>query len=307
MTDQANRLRDLMNGRQTMAEKDKPTAPPRVIAISSGKGGVGKSSLAVNLAVQFAKINKRCILVDADFSGGSAPALLGVTPRYSLLDAFEGRKEITEVLESGPLGIGLVSGGAGFSKLTGTGSGKALEDGENIRQISYFVEKIAPLDDISDIILVDTGAGMSNQVVEFIAASSEAVLIITPEAASITDAYAVIKRVKEQSADLPEINVVVNRTEDKFEGDEVFGKLERACNKFLGVKLSNIGCLPTDPNLQNAVKAKQPVSILYPDADIVKSFEHIRDRLTDAKGEKYLTDPGFKVFMHKLIKKFNGN
>jgi len=276
----------------------------RVITIASGKGGVGKSNLVINLAIQFAKSGRRCVVVDADLGNTNAFASIGVASQYNLSAVLDGSKEITDILVDGPGGIRFVSGGAGFSKLANEANRQNLNPVEANRQISLLLEKIAPLDDISDIILIDTGAGMSNLVVDFVAASYEAVIMITPEAASVTDAYAVIKRAKEENANLQSLKVVVNRAESKSAGDEIFGKLERACNKFLKVELNNIGYLPHDPNLIKAVKAKQPVSIMYPDSPIVKNFELLEEYFVNVENSAAI-DSGFKVYMQNLIKKFN--
>ena len=297
--DQANRLRNLMLSKQAGPKGDKESrsglASPRVIVISSGRSGVGKSNLVLNLAIQFVKQGRRVTVVDADFSHTNIGALIGLGGQNNFLEVLEGDKEIGDALAIGPGGFNFLSAGQGFVKLA---------DRQN-RQISRLDEKVAPLDYISDIILVDTGVGMANRVVDFIASSNEAILMITPEAASITDAYAVIKRVKEQNEAMPELYVVANRAESKAGGDEIFAKLERACNKFLEIQLINIGYLPHDPNLTKAVKARQPVSIMYPDSPIVKSIELIGEQLIS--GDRVVSDLGFKAFMQKIDKKFNNN
>ena len=305
MSDQANKLRDLMLSKQKGGElkKNIKSEAPRVITISSGKSGVGKSNLAVNLAVQFAKLDMRCVLIDADFKTSKASALMGIEPKYSFLDVINGGKTITDILADGPAGIMFISGGAGFSELSVGTNRQNLHSVEDSNQISLLNEKIAPLDDISDIIIIDTGTGMSNMVVDFVSAGSENLMLITPEAASITDAYAVIKRAKEQNADLPVFGILVNRAESKSGGDEVFAKLERACNKFLGVELNNMGFLPHDANVLRAVKAKQPVSLLYPDSDLSKSIDQLIELLVSLDTK----DISFQVFLSNLIKKFNNN
>ncbi|MCL2565173.1 MAG: AAA family ATPase [Defluviitaleaceae bacterium] len=308
MTDQANNLRALMNNRQSDGEKTPAgeASLARVITISAGKSGVGKSNLAINLAIQFIKAGKRCIVIDGDYKHINTTKLLGIEPKYSLKDVVEGNKEISEIIVDGPGGIRLISGGAGFFKLSGAGDKQKLNPAEYDRQISRFTEKLALLDDISDIILIDTGAGMQNQIVDFVSASNEVILVITPQAESITGAYALIKRAKEKGDDLPEFNIVTNCVKVDSLGDEIFGKLERAIGKFLHIPLKHIGDLPYDPDLIKSIKDKQPVSLMYPVSPVATNTWHIVEHLID-EDRSNISTLGFKRFMQKLLVKFNNN
>lgn len=311
MTDQADKLRALMESRAAADLEEKRLAyenatPSRVITISAGKNATGKSSLAINLAIQFVRVGKKCLVIDADLKNVNTSKLLGTEPEHGLKDMMEGKRAVKEILIEGPGGIQFISGGAGFSKLLDISDNQKLNTAESNRQISRFIEKLTLLDNISDIILIDTGAGMQNRIVDFVGASDETILMITPEADSITGAYALIKRVKEQNTDLPEFNIVANRTESMAVGDEIFGKLERAISKFLHTPLNHVGTLPYYSNLIKAGKSKRPVMLMYPDSPVATNIENIVTYFTD-ENERNISKAGFKGFMQKLLIKINNN
>jgi len=294
MTDQANNLRNLMLNRKPTDEPGENKSSARVITVSSGKGGVGKSNFSVNLAIQLIKRGKRCVIIDADFGLANIEVLLGVMPKYNFTNVISGEKHILDTVTDGPGGLKFISGGSGFTQLAN------ISD----RQISYLIENITHLDEISDIILIDTGAGISNQVVDFITASNEAVIVTTPEPTSITDAYAIIKKIKEQNNVIPKFNIIVNRAESKKEGDEIFGKLERVCSKFLDIKVNNLGYLPYDPYLVKAVKAQKPVSIMYPNSAVVRNIERISEYIIDSHKAVPVAEDGLKGFVKRLLVSF---
>ena len=294
MTDQANNLRNLMLSRKSANDVPETKRNARVITVSSGKGGVGKSNFSVNLAIQLAKRGKRCVIIDADFGLANIEVLLGVMPKYNFTNVISGEKPIVEVVTEGPGDIKFISGGSGFTQLAN------ISD----RQISYLIENIAHLDEISDIIIIDTGAGISKQVVDFITASNEAVIVTTPEPTSITDAYAVMKKIKEQNSAMPKFHIIVNRVESKKEGDEIFGKLERVCAKFLNIEVNNLGYLPYDQYLVKAVKAQNPVSIMYPGAPVVKNIERISEYIIDSHKANPIAEDGLKGFVKRLLVAF---
>lgn len=242
----------------------------RVITVSSGKGGVGKTNLVVNLAIYLGNIGQRIMIVDADFGLANIEVLLGIIPKYSLSDVFNGRMTVEDIITNGPLGVKFISGGSGFRDIAN------LSD----MQMKYIIESFFFLDKISDLILIDTGAGISNQVINFIKASNETVIVTTPEPTSIMDAYALIKMIAEDKDNMPEIKIVVNKADDKDEGDAVFGKLDRVAGKFLDLNLVNLGFIPNDNNLVRAVKNQQPAIVSFPNAAFSKSVRLIGQRLT---------------------------
>ena len=244
--DQANNLRNLIN--QVEKGESVIDLSSRVITVTSGKGGVGKTNFSLNLAIQFSKLNKKVIIIDADFGLANIEVLFGIIPRYSLADVLKGKRDIEEVLTDGPMGIRFISGGSGLRELSNITE----------RQMNYFINNFSYLDAISDIIIIDTGAGISKSVINFIKASGETIIVTTPEPTSVTDAYALIKTIKEESVKMPDFKIVVNRVDDDEEGLEIFNKINRAATRFLGVSLENLGYIPYDKYLVKVVKNQQP-------------------------------------------------
>lgn len=295
MMDQANKLRDMLGNRDYNNRPLNLTA--RVITITSGKGGVGKTNFAVNLAVHFSRLNKRVVIIDADFGLANIEVLLGIIPRYTLADVLKGTKDISEVLTMGPMGINFISGGSGLKELSNVTE----------RQMQFFINKFEYLDSVSDIILIDTGAGISRSVINFIKASDETIIVTTPEPTSVTDAYALMKTIKEEKNNTPDFKIIVNRVDDFDEGLEIYEKLSRAADKFLGIPLENLGYIPYDNFLVKAVKRQQPVSICYPNSTFSKSLENIGNQLMNISSDTSLNNVGIKGFMKRLANIFNNN
>jgi len=298
MIDQANNLRNLMQNKP-------PTTVPinltsRVITVTSGKGGVGKTNFSVNLAINLAKLEKKVVIIDADFGLANIEVLFGIMPKYSLADILKGTKSIQDVLTDGPMGIKFISGGSGLKELSNITE----------RQMAYFINNFSYLDSISDIIIIDTGAGISKSVVNFIKASDETIIITTPEPTSITDAYALIKTIKEESTHIsdktiPDFKMVVNRVDDEEEGIEIYNKINRASSQFLKVSIENLGCIPYDRYLVKAVKHQKPATILYPECEFSKAIQRISYNIMNIKIETEKSQTGIKGFMKKLINIFN--
>lgn len=265
--DQAANLRNIIKKVEINTKPHKA----RVITVTSGKGGVGKSNISVNLAINFKRLGKRVIIFDADFGLANVEVIFGIVPKYNMFDMIYNGKDIMDVLTVGPLGIEFISGGSGVQELL------RLDKS----QLAYMIEKLYELDRLADIIIIDTGAGISDSVLDFVAASNEVLLVTTPEPTAITDAYAVLKAIKRRHNNMAqkEINLLINRTESMAEGKEIYEKLNKVTNKYLDLELINIGYLPNDKHLVKAVVEQKPVSILYPKSNISKSLEGLADRM----------------------------
>ena len=267
--DQAQQLRNVIK-----AKNQNNIKAARVITITSGKGGVGKSNLAVNLAVQLRKKGQRVIILDADFGLANIEIMFGVVPRYNLSSLlFQGRS-IKEIISTGPMYIGFVSGGNGV-----LGLNNLQRD-----QIMYLVKNISELNELADVIIIDTGAGVSDQVLEFVLASPEVILVTTPEPSSLTDSYSVLKALYRNPnfmQDGTTIHVVANRAQSIEDGQMVYDKLKSVVEQFLNGSINYLGMIPQDSALERAVRQQKIVSIHDPNSDSAKAFEVLTANLID--------------------------
>ena len=287
MRDQAERLRELS---EQIAYSD-VSMNARVIAIASGKGGVGKSNFAANLALQMCKLGKKVVIIDADFGLANIEILLGVAPKFSVSDVLNGKVDIEDALTQGPLGCLFLSGGSGLA---------AINDVSDA-QIKRLTNGFLSLDSQADCIIIDTRAGLSNAVINFIQAAADAIVITTPDPTAIADAYALLKSIRKSMPELEQVKLVVNSVSNKEEAEEVFGKLKAVSARFLSIELNFLGSIPYDPELIKAVRKQKPVSILYPYSESANSISAICADLLDMEPKKKST---IQNFILKLIGRF---
>lgn len=273
MMDQADSLRNLIRAQQETPNTTISTNA-RVITVTSGKGGVGKTSLSLNLALQMQRLGKKTVIIDADFGLANIEVMLGIHPKYNMSDLIYKDMNIEDVVENGPEGIGFISGGSGVNELVN------LDKSD----LQIFVSKVARLDKIADVIIVDTGAGISDAVQEFVLCSPEVLVVLTPEPTSTMDAYALLKalnRRKEFVADDKSIHVVSNRVENEKEGQTLFSNISIVASQFLNIKLDYLGSIPQDMSATKAVLKQQPVSLSFPNSTAAKSMRRIAEQLLD--------------------------
>lgn len=266
--DQAEKLRDIVKKNQKTASK------ARIFTVTSGKGGVGKSNVAVNLAVQMQKRGKKVIIFDADFGLANVEIMFGAIPKLNLSDLIYREKSITEIITPGPMDIGFISGGSGITGINNLSK----------EQLKFLVANLEKLDELADVIIIDTGAGISDNVLEFVMASPEILLLVTSEPSSLTDAYSLLKalhRNEEFQQAQSKIKVISNRVVSEEEGIGIYDKLNAVVGQFLNGDLEYLGIIPKDALLEKAVCQQQPVSILYPEAKSSKAFEHLSAFLLD--------------------------
>lgn len=267
--DQAQQLRNVIKQRnQNYIE------PVRVITITSGKGGVGKSNTSVNLAVWLSRLGKRVIIFDADFGLANVEVMFGVIPKYTLADVIYENQTIKSIISNGPLGIDFISAGSSVVGLNNL----------NHKQIHFIVSAINELNSMYDFIIIDTGAGVSEQVMEFVAASNEIVLVTTPEPTSITDSYSLLKALYKRPDFDPSkvcIRVISNRAASKEDGSIVFNKINSVVMQFLNGSLEYLGYVPSDAMVEKAVRQQKILSIYDPTSKAARSFEEIAKRLLD--------------------------
>lgn len=269
--DQAANLRNIV---KEYLEPKKSIA--RVITVTSGKGGVGKSNLSVNLAIQLSRLGKRVIVLDADFGLANVEVMLGIRPRYTLADMIFGGKNLSEIITMGPDNIGFLSGGSGIQELN-----HLTKD-----QIKLLTDKLAQLDEFADVIIIDTGAGIGDAVMEFILCSSEVLLVATPEPTSITDAYALVKalnRKEEFTTENTSLRLVANRVQSEAEGRDLYNKFNEVILRFLNIKLDYLGSVIQDMNVQKSVMQQKPVSVVYPHSSASNSYKKLAEILTNTR------------------------
>jgi len=284
--DQAKKLRDLVNKHRSVLPEAKSNM--RVISVTSGKGGVGKSNFTLNLGIHLARANKRVVIVDADFGLANVEVLLGISPQYSFKEVLAGVVTLPEALAEGPEGLRLLSGGHGLTQLADISEA----------QMGSLIAGFDELGAQTDIILIDTGAGISKTVVNLLKASHETIVVTTSDPTAIADAYAVIKAISDENVNIPTLKIVINRVENQKEGLDVFNRLYRVCSRFLQIKPLNLGSIPYDRYLARAVKSQEPVTLLYPNAESSRSIEVISKRLLD---EPVTESTGIMQFVGRLV------
>ncbi|HPT75247.1 MAG TPA: MinD/ParA family protein [Defluviitaleaceae bacterium] len=296
MMDQAEKLRKIVNEQNRQLENSvSKTRKSRVITITSGKGGVGKSNFTANLAIQLQRTDRKVVIIDADLGLANIEVIFGIVPQFNLTDVIYGRKSIAEIMTPGPLGINFISGGSGIQDLIHL----------NSQQLSNFISNLSLLDEYADIILIDTGAGLTDSVINFFKAADEIILVTTPEPTSVTDAYSLIKVLCKNNL-IPNIKLLVNRVEDDEEGKEIFNKLYRVSKKFLNIEINELGYLPYDKNLIKSVKLQEPVCISFPNSEISRAFRKISYKITEDEPQEEMNS-GFTSFVKRLMHVFERN
>lgn len=284
--DQAEQLRNIIKA----GSQQRSLA--RVITVTSGKGGVGKSNTAINLAIQFRKMNQRVIILDADFGLANIEIMFGAVPKHNLCDLIYQGKNIKEIITWGPMDVGFISGGSGIAGMSNLSRG----------YLAYIVQNLSELDSIADIIIVDTGAGISDAVLEFLVASGEILLVTTPEPTSITDSYSLLKALGRHprfSADNAQIKVIANKIEKEEEGQILFNKLNAVVSRYLKIPFSYLGAVPQDNQLAKAVMQQMPVSLYNPSAKASLAYEAIAAKLMDR--ENVVRKRGMAAFFSHMI------
>ena len=287
--DQAEQLRIIKANKQT-----RPLA--RVITVTSGKGGVGKSNASINLAIQFRRLGKKVIILDADFGLANIEIMFGAVPKHNLYDLIYQGKNIREIITWGPMEVGFISGGSGIA-----GMSNLSRD-----YLGYIIQNLVQLDAIADIIIVDTGAGIADTVLEFLVASGEILLLTTPEPTSITDSYSLLKALYRHprfSEDDTKVKMIANRVEKEQEGEILFQKLNSVVARYLKVPMTYLGSVPQDTQLARAVMQQVPVSLQNPEAKSSLAYEKIALRLLGMEETRRQPQRGMAAFFSHIINK----
>lgn len=275
-------------------ERDTDNLPPRVIAVSSGKGGVGKSSITVNLGISLAKGGARVCLLDADTGLANANILLGLTPQFSLEHVLYGAKPIEEVMLDGPHGLKIVPGAHGISEVVNL----------HPRQQLRLTRELARIEEDFDYILIDTAAGISDTTLDFVSAAHHTLVVITPEPTSLTDAFSLIKLLKRRHS-VVHYHVVVNMCSNGVQAKEVFHRFRSAVEKYIGVDVHYLGHILRDESMRAAVVLQNPVA-MFPDSDpSSRGFLKLAESL-DSMARSTAVKNSFSGFWNKQFREQRG-
>ncbi|TVR03408.1 MAG: MinD/ParA family protein [Spirochaetaceae bacterium] len=283
MADQAETLRELMKSKNHNGE-----TRTRIITVASGKGGVGKTNISTNLAIAYAKLGKRVILMDADLGLANVNVVLGIIPKYNLYHLIRKQKSMKEIIMDTAYGIQIVAGASGFAKIAN------LSEDER----RAFVGELSEMSN-AEIIIIDTSAGVSNNVLSFVAAADEAIIVTTPEPTAITDAYGIIKIIATEIDSLGlGLKLIVNRVRSVTEGKKVAERVINIAGQFLNVKVDYLGYVYEDPAVHEAVLKQRPFLVLDPKGKASVCVEHIVSRLEKVE---YREGGGVGRFLKRLF------
>ncbi|MDO3410682.1 MinD/ParA family protein [Saccharibacillus sp. CPCC 101409] len=299
MSDQAAALREMISSLRT--ERTEPTATndrggtsggtARIVAVTSGKGGVGKSNFTLNFALELQKLGRKVLVFDADIGMANIDVLMGVRSQYNLIHLLKREKSLTEIIQTGPNSLPFIAGGSGFTELFSLSEDDLL----------YFTKQIEEIAHEMDVILFDTGAGLSKETIRFITASDECIVVTTPEPTAITDAYALVKVVHDME-DAASFRLVVNRASDRREAQQTSDKIRLVAEKFLHLDIPVLGYVSDDPHVSQAVKKQTPFSIRFPNSQASKDIQELAFRYTQNSLQVQADSPkGIKRFIRRLL------
>lgn len=296
MEDQAEALRTLMKDKIKTDEvpelrSDSPlrtNRKTRIITITSGKGGVGKTNVATNMAIAYGQMGKKVILIDADLGLANVNVMMNLIPQYNLYHVIRKQKKMSEIILDTEYGIKLVAGASGFSKIA-----NMTEDERN-----SFINEMYTLSD-ADIIIIDTSAGVSKNVLGFVAAADEVIIVTTPEPTSITDAYGIIKIIATEVDNLNiNLKMIVNRVSSATEGKRVSDRMTQIAAQFLNLKVEYLGFIYDDPLVSHSVLRQKPFLIVDPKGKASLCLKHIVSRIEKTE---YPEEEGLGRFVRKLF------
>lgn len=276
--DQASTLRR-NTGKRGKGPGKRVEARTKIIAVTSGKGGVGKTNVVANLAVCLSEMGKKVVVLDADFGLANIDVLLGLTPRFHLGHVLFGNKTLTEIMVQGPRGIRIIPASSGLQRLS-----ELTQE-----QRSHLVESFADLDSDTDYLLVDTAAGISTNVMHFLMAAHEVIVVSAPEPTAIVDAYATIKIILAEDPAKP-VHVLINSVQTESEARDVFNQINTVVKRFLSCEVSFLGHIERDGHVRQAVRSQVLVTHLYPNAPASRCFRSLANAVVNQAGAAPMLD-----------------
>lgn len=264
-------------------------ARTRVISITSGKGGVGKTSVVSNMALQFAREGKKVLILDGDLGMANVDIMFNVRAKLHILDVVKGRATLKEILIEVAPNVTLIPGGSGVFDLQNL----------NAFEKQALLNEVSSLGTDYDVMLIDTAPGIDDNVLYLNSAAQEICVIVTPEPASIADSYALIK-VLHQRCRENRFSIICNQVKDESDGQRLFSRLDQVANQFLYVSLDYKGSIPNDPNLRQATRAQQLVTRAYPDAPSTYAFRKVSSNLLGNSGLNEIKG-GLQFFWEQLV------
>lgn len=252
---------------------------PKIIAVTSGKGGVGKTNVAANLAVSLSELDKKVVVLDADFGLANLDVLLGLTPRYHLGHVLYGNKSLSEVMVQGPGGIQIIPASSGLQRMSDL----------TMAQRNHLVESFALLDLDTDYFIIDTAAGISRNVIHFLMSAHEVIVISSPEPTAIVDAYAVIKIILAEDHK-KNVQVVINSVDSADDAPEIFCQINSVVKQFLNREIAYLGHIERDAHVSKAVRSQMLVTHRYPNAPASVCFRNLARRVARQEGSMQTSD-----------------
>ncbi|MEW6710079.1 MAG: MinD/ParA family protein [Candidatus Riflebacteria bacterium] len=266
----------------------------RTITVTSGKGGVGKTSMVANLAICLAQAGQRVIILDADLGLANIDVVFGIRPKHNLMDVISGEMNIDEVMVQGPNGIQIIAGGSGVAEL-------AQLEAEKARKL---FDQLKFLEDKTDYLLIDTGAGISDGVISFCQAADQIIVITTTEPTAMADAYGIIKILSSRRPE-SHVSVLVNRVDSDEDGSEIYQRLAKVAKEFLGFDIHPLGFIPQDRQMHLAVRQQTPLMLFSPMSPAATGLRRIVSTSFHELPEN-LNGDGIEGFLSRLTRFFKG-
>lgn len=293
MLDQATRLREMAAAYRAQASSAR-SRRMHAIAVTSGKGGVGKTNVSINLAHALIAAGKEVLLMDVDLGMANADILLGTVPPYHLGHFLRGERDILQVIHRTPHKLKLIAGGSGFVELGSLSSDK----------LQPVLRNLCRLDEEADYLILDTGAGLGDSVLEFVLAADQVVVVTTPEPTALADAYTMIKAMYYRNPKV-EVKLVVNLAERTEEGVAVAERIGTTARDFLSIKVDHVGTIPRDPYVWQAVRHKVPFILGHPTAPASRAVTEIAERLMNGAAVECQTKSTATSFFDRLGRLFS--